>query len=194
MFGLMIIATTLLARGVNNMQEAAVLFAAPPVALANYTYHYLEDTGFNYTDFMKNLPSLPSAPDTLFDMSYWMSPQTMESMRSKTEYLIREVPVIATEVPKQIYERFMAPSRQANESTKVDVGMVFVAWYLVSLFTLATVIWIMKPGSKQAYEEIDSDHILVRKRKRVPNNRFYEEGRMQLRSMTTADDVFYELD
>jgi hypothetical protein len=190
MIGLLIIATTLMTRGVNNMQEAAFLFAAPPVALANYTYYFLEKAGFNYTEVMN---SLPTVPDTLFDTEYWLSPTTLSSMRNTTEYLIREMPMKMTEVPKTIYERLL-PSRPTYVSSSVDIGMVFVGMYMVSLFTLATIIWLMKPGAKQEYEEFDgADNILVRKRKRVPQG-YYDEGRMQLRSMTTDKDVFYALE
>jgi len=199
MFGLLIIATTLLTRGVNNMQEAAFLFAAPPVALANYTYYFLENTGFNYTELMNTMSSVP---DSLFDTDYWLSPTTfasrlspttMDSMRNITYYLMNEMPMKMTEVPKSIYERLL-PSHPTQNTSTVDVGMVFVGMYLMSLFTIATVIWLMNPGAKQKYDEFDeADHILVRKRKRIPQP-FYDEGRMQLRSMTTDDDVFYALE
>ena len=190
MIGLLIIATTLLTRGVNNMQEAAFLFAAPPVALANYTYYFLENTGFNYTELMNTMSSVP---DSLFDTDYWLSPTTLSSMRNTTEYLIREMPMKMTEVPKSIYERLL-PSRPIQNAFTMDISMVFVGMYLMSLFTIATVIWLMNPGAKQRYEEFDgADNILVRKRKRVPQ-RYYDEGRMQLRSMTTDEDVFYALE
>ncbi len=190
MIGLVLIATTLLTRGVTNMQEAAFLFAAPSVAVANYTYYFLEQTGFNYTEAMN---SLPAVPDSLFDMDAWFNEDMMSRMRDTKEYLIKEVPAAVTDLPKSIYQR-LNPSTPLNQASNVDLGMVFVGMYLMSLFTIATVIWLMNPGAKQKYDEFDeADHILVRKRKRIPQP-FYDEGRMQLRSMTTDDDVFYALE
>jgi hypothetical protein len=189
MIGLVLIATTLLTRGVTNMQEAAFLFAAPSVAVANYTYYFLEQTGFNYTEAMN---SLPAVPDSLFDMDFWMNEDMMSRMRDTKEYLIKEVPAAVTDLPKSIYQR-LNPSTPLNQASNVDLGMVFVGMYLMSLFTLAAAIWLLKPGARTTYEEIDSDHILVRKRKRTPQ-RYYDEGRMQLRSMTTDEDVFYALE
>jgi hypothetical protein len=189
MIGLLIIATTLLTRGVTNMQEAAFLFAAPPVAVANYTYYFLENSGFNYTEVMEYLPTLP---ESFFDKNFWVSPTTMDSMRNTKDYLMKEVPATMTELPKALYERF-GPSRPVDEASKVDLGMVFVGMYLTSLFTLAAAIWLLMPSTRLTDVEIDSDHILIRKRKRTPQ-RYYDEDRMLLRSMTTDDDVFHALE
>lgn len=189
MIGLLMIATTLLTRGVNNMQEAAFLFAAPPVAVANYTYYFLQESGFNYTEVMNNLASMPT---TLFDTHFWLNQNPMYSMRNTTEYLMKEMPSAMTEFPRSIYERLL-PSKPTHLASRVDLGMIFVGMYMMTLFTFAAAIWLLKPGTKQTYEEMDGDHILVRKRKRMPN-RYYDEGRMQLRSMTTEEDVFYALE
>lgn len=181
MFGLLIIATTLLTRGVNNMQEMALLVMAPHASLANYTYHYLESTGFNYTDVVRTMPWMPRD----FSFEGWMNPKAMSSMRNTTEYWMKEMPTM----PTQMYQRMLSvPPRYA--APKMDLGMLFMSMYVTTLFMMAAAIWIFKPGSAQPKDGFDSENILARKRKRVPAM----EDRMQLRSMTTDNDVFYELE
>jgi hypothetical protein len=191
MISLLIIATTLLTRGVNNMQEAAFLFAAPPVALANYTYYFLESTGFNYTELVEKMPSMrENVFTTDFWTDEWVTQETIASVQNSTRYWLQEIPAAATQLPKQFLERVL-PEKPKVQT--IDMGMVYVSIYITSLMTVAMMVWLMSPGSSRSYHEIDEDHILVRKRKRVPE-KFYDEGRMQLRSMTSSEDVFYELE
>jgi hypothetical protein len=190
MFGLLIIATTLLTRGVNNMQEMAFLVMAPQVSLANYTYHYLESTGFNYTELANTIPAMSKELFSRdFSLKSWMNPTTVSTMRNTTEYWMKDIPSMATELPAQMYERLLSVKPRYT-SPKVDLGMLFVSMYLATLFMMAAAVWIFKPGSVRPKDDFDSDNILARKRKRLPAM----EDRMQLRSMTTDDDVFYELE
>lgn len=186
MIGLLIIATTLLTRGVNNMQEMALLVMAPHASLANYTYHYIESGGFNYTDLM---PKGLFSGD--FSLESWMNPKTMSSVRNSTEYWMKEVPAMATELPMQMYER-MRSVQPWYVSPKVNLELLFVSMYLSTLFMMAAMIWMLQPGSTKTYEGagFDSGNILARKRKRVS----HMDDRMQLRSMTNEEDVFYELE
>lgn len=184
MISLLIIATTLLTRGVNNVQEAAVLVGAPPIALANYTYHYLEDINFNYTELTSSI----------FSTEFWLSSEQISSMRNTTEYWMKEIPAFTSQVQKQFYQRAY-PSETKVLTPKINLEMLFVGMYLMSLFTLAAGICLLKPGSKQVYEDLDSDHILSRKRKRAQTPMdFYDMNRMLLRSETTENDVFYKLE
>jgi hypothetical protein len=186
MIGLLIIATTLLTRGVSNMQEMALLVMAPHASLVNYTYHYIESTGFNYTNFVRTIPSMPKD----FSFESWMNPTTMSSMRNSTQYWMKEMPAMATELPMQMYER-MRSAQPRYAAQKMDLQMLFLSMYVTTLFMMATVIWVFQPGSSKSTSRdvFDTDNILARKRKRTPQM----EERMQLRSMTTDEDVFYEL-
>jgi hypothetical protein len=190
MFGLLIIATTLLTRGVNNMQEMAFLVTAPHVSLANYTYHNLESTGFNYTELVDTIPAMSKEFFSRdFSLKNWMNPTTMSTLRNTPEYWMKDIPSMATELPAQMYER-MRSVQPRYTSAKVDLGMLFMSMYVTTLFMMAAAIWIFKPGSARPKDDFDSHNILARKRRRVPAM----EDRMHLRSMTTEDDVFYELE
>lgn len=205
LFSLMI-ATTLFTRGVNNWNEALVLFASPPLAVANYTYHLFKETPFNYTQFAESLANYTQFADTLYNYAdmdtifqrAFLSKEMMEEARNYSrEWLPAAYGLVdsAREIPRKVYETFAPVPSPQLYTRQIDYGMLYLMTYLSVLAFAIGAIWFFNPGKQMRatlHGDYDDDNIVARKRYRR-----YSQGqgpRMLLRSMTSDDDEFYKLD
>ena len=200
------IATTLITRGVNNWNEAMVLFASPPLAVANYTYHFFKESPFNYTKFTESLANYTQFADTLYsyaDMDTlfqrpFVSKEMMEEARNYSrQWLPAAYGLVdsAREIPQKMYETFAPVPSQQFYTRQIDYGMLYLMTYLSVLAFAIGAIWFFNAGERMRmnlHGDYEGDNIVARKR-----TRRYSQGygsRMLLRSMTSDDDEFYKLD